>query len=123
MIIHLSPWSTMDTYRGWVGVGGTPRYLHCVFVTFCSKLDQNSKLLYWNNDEVTVRTCSEGLRDVQLLELDVSVLGFPLPFFGGLGVLRCLDDVPRGVLLVRSAAAPRVGSEGTGSSTWYCLAI
>ena len=55
----------------------------------------------------------------QLLELDVSAHGFPLPFFGGLGVLRCLDDVLRGVLLVRSAAAPRVGSEGTGSSTWY----
>ena len=59
----------------------------------------------------------------QLLEVDVSALGFPLPFFGGLGVLRCLDDVPRGVLLVRSAAASRVGSEGTGSSTWYSLAI
>ena len=37
---------------------------------------------------------------VQLLELDVSALGFPVPFFGGLGVLRCLDDVPIGLLQV-----------------------
>ena len=59
----------------------------------------------------------------QLLELDVSALGFSLPFFGGLGVLRCRDDVPRGVLQVRSAAAPGAGSKGTGSSTWYGLAI
>ena len=29
----------------------------------------------------------------QLVVLDVSALGFPLPFFGGLGVLRCLDDL------------------------------
>ena len=69
--------------------------------------------------ELVPRVCAF----VQLLELDVSALGFPLPFFGGLGVLRCLDDVPRGVLQVRSAAAPGAGSEETGSSTWYCLAI
>ena len=38
---------------------------------------------------------------VQLLELDVSVLGFPLPFFGRLGGPRCLDVVPLGFFLVR----------------------
>ena len=69
--------------------------------------------------ELVPRVCAVE----QLLELDVSILGFPLPFFGGLGVLRCRDDVPLGVLQVRSAAASGAGSEGTGSSTWYCLAI
>ena len=59
----------------------------------------------------------------QLDLLDVSALGFPLPFFGGLVVLRCLDDVPCGVLQVWLAAAPGAGSEGEGLSTWYCLAI
>ena len=60
----------------------------------------------------------------QLLELDVSALGFPLPFFGGLCVLRCLDAVLRsGCGAVWSVAAPRVGSEGTGLSTCYVLAI
>ena len=38
---------------------------------------------------------------VQLLELDGSVLGLPLSFFGRLGGLRCLDVVPLGFLLVR----------------------
>ena len=70
-----------------------------------------------NSDNITVQTRSEGLRVVQLLELDVSGLGFLLPFFGELGVLRCLDNVPRGVLQVWSAAAPGAGSEGTGCQT------
>ena len=52
--------------------------------------------------ELVPRVCAVE----QLLELDVSALGFPLPFFGGLGVLRCLDDVLPVVLRVRSAAAP-----------------
>ena len=38
---------------------------------------------------------------VQLLELEVSVLSFPLPFFGRLGGLVCLDVVPLGFLQVR----------------------
>ena len=69
--------------------------------------------------ELVPRVCAVE----QLLELDVSALGFHLPFFGGLGVLRCRDDVPRGILQVRSAAALGAGSEGTGSSIWYCLVI
>ena len=52
--------------------------------------------------ELVPRVCAVE----QLLALDVSALGFPLPFFGGLGVLRCLDDIPLGVLWVRSAAGP-----------------
>ena len=52
--------------------------------------------------ELVPRVCAVE----QLLELDVSALGFPLPFFGGLGVLRRLDDLPCGVLRVRSATGP-----------------
>ena len=59
--------------------------------------------------ELVLRVCEVE----QLLELDVSALGFPLPFFGGLGVLRCLDDVPPSRPSPGAAAAtPRAGSEG-----------
>ena len=60
--------------------------------------------------ELVPRVCAVE----QLLELDVSALGFPLPSFGGFSVLCCLDNVPPVVLQVRSAAAPGAGSEGTG---------
>ena len=81
----------------------------------CSELDQIQDFIHVNLNEFTKPNFTEALRDVLLVESDVSVLGLPSP----LGVLRCLDDVHRGVLLVRSAAAPRVDSEGTSSSTWY----
>ena len=52
----------------------------------------------------------------QLPKLDISALGFPLPFFGVLGVLRCLDDVPPSRPSPGAAAAtPMAGSEGTGA--------
>ena len=53
------------------------------------KLDQNSGFYceQWQiyRAELLPRVCAIE----QLLELDVSALGFPLPFFGGLGVLCC----------------------------------
>ena len=52
--------------------------------------------------ELVPRVCAVE----QLLDPDVSTLGFPLPFFGGFGVLRCLKDLPPGVLRVWSAAGP-----------------
>ena len=47
------------------------------------------------------RTSPKVCAIVQFRELNVSALGFPLPFFGRLSVLRCLDVVPLGFLLVR----------------------
>ena len=73
----------------------------------CSELDQIQDFIHVNLKEYTGPNFNEVLRDVQLVEPDVSVLGLPSPLSScGLGVLRCLDDVPRGVLRVRSAAAP-----------------
>ena len=65
--------------------------------------------------ELVPRVCAVE----QLIELDVSALGFPLPFFGGLGVLRCLDDVPSRRPPGAVSCCSWVGSEGTGSLTWY----
>ena len=62
------------------------------------KLDQNARLIAYLY-ELHKLNFSEGL--VQLLELNVSILGFPLPFFGRLDGLRCLDVVPLGFLQVR----------------------
>ena len=48
------------------------------------------------------QTFPRGCAMVQLVELDVSVLGLPIPLSScGLVVLRCLDDDPLGVLLVQ----------------------
>ena len=61
------------------------------------KLDQNSRLF-----RIERVYMAELLRGscvlVQLFQLYVSV---PVSFFGRLGVLRCLDDVPLGLLQVR----------------------
>ena len=84
----------------------------------CSELDQIQDFIQVNLNEFTGPNFTEVLSDVM-----TAFSVFPLPFLGRLGVLCCLDDVPCGVLLVRSADTPRVGSEGMGSSTWYSLAI
>ena len=61
-----------------------------------------------------VRTSPRVWALVQILELDGSVFGFPLPFFGRLGWLRCLDVVPLGFLQRVATATPGSGSEGMG---------
>ena len=73
----------------------------------CSELNQIQDFIDANLNEFTGPNFTKVLRDVQLVEPDVSVLGLPSPLTScGLGVLLCLDDIPRGVLRVRSGAAP-----------------
>ena len=52
---------------------------------------------------------------VQLLELGGSVLDFPLPFFGRLGGLCCLDVVLLGFFQRVATVTPGSSSEGTGA--------
>ena len=51
-------------------------------------------------DWVTGPNSTEVLRDVQLLELGVSILNLPKLFLLGLNVPVCLDEVLLGLLLV-----------------------
>ena len=74
---------------------------------FLFELVQNSSVILFRimtrlQFELVLRVCAVE----QLLELDISALEFSLPFFGGLGVLRCLDKLPLTILRVRSAAGP-----------------
>ena len=76
--------------------------LEVLHIKNCSELDQIQGFIHVNLNELRGPYFTEVLRDVQLVEPDVSVLGLPSPLSScGLGVLRCLDDVPCGVLLVR----------------------
>ena len=67
------------------------------------KLNQNARFIAYLY-KLHGPNFSEGLL-VELLDLGGSVLGFPLPFFGRLGGLRCLDVIPFGYLLVRSCSS------------------
>ena len=71
-----------------------------MFGTRSQFLHEFIRIMTWLHFKLVPRVCGVDL----LIELDVSALGFPLPFLGGLGVLCCLDDIPRGVLRVWSAA-------------------
>ena len=66
----------------------------------CSELDPIFRIITRKWTELQGRTSTKVLRDVQLLELDVSVLGLPELLLLGLDVPRCLDEVPLGLLLV-----------------------
>ena len=81
--------------------------LEVLHIKNCSELDQIQDFIHLNLSKFRGPNFTEVLRDVQLVEPDVSVLGLPSPLSScELGVLCCLDDVPRGVLQARSAAAP-----------------
>ena len=69
-------------------------------LSVCSELSPNFRFIARKWTELQGRTSTEVLRDVQLLELDVSVLGLPNLFLLGLNVPRCLENVPLGLLLV-----------------------
>ena len=69
-------------------------------VSCCSELDPNFRFITRKWTELKGQTSTEVLRDVQLLELDVSVLDLPEPVLLGLSVSRCFDEVPLGLLLV-----------------------
>ena len=76
-------------------------------VQLVRELDQIQDLIQVNLNQFSGPNFTEALRDVQLVEFDVSILGLSSPPSScGLGVFRCLDDIPRGVLRVQSAAAP-----------------
>ena len=93
-------------------------YIHTSRYRILFGTRSNSRFYSGESKQVTGPTFTEVLGD-----LITAFSVFPLPFFGRLGVLRCLDDVPCGVLLVRSAAAPREGSEGTARQLGTVLAI
>ena len=62
-------------------------------MAMCSGLNQIQDFIHVNLNEFTGPNFTEVLRDVQLVECDVSVLSLPFPLSScGLGVLRCLDD-------------------------------
>ena len=68
-------------------------------IKWCSELDQIQDFIQVNLDEFTGPNFTEVLLNVQLVEPNVSVLGLPSPLSScGLGVLRCLDNIPLGVL-------------------------
>ena len=88
---HFTPFSAMCTVLNHSVQCALFYTIQCNLHLFRTRL--NPRFYSGESNEFTGPNFTEVLRDLQLVESDVSVLGLPSPLsVCGLGVLRCLDE-------------------------------